>query len=70
MNVDVADTAAAETVLLDEAKDLVHPHRRIDKDQGWVPERLRGGASRFGWVPPSRASRFALSRSINAFNPS
>ena len=49
---------------------VVHPHRRVDEDQRLIPDRLRGAALRFGCVPPSRASRFALSRSIRALNPS
>ena len=41
---------------------VIHPHRRIDEDQGLVWLRLRGAAFRAGWLPPKRARRRALSR--------
>ena len=52
------------------AAQVVDPYRGVDQDQGLVSERLRGEAFRLGCVPPRRASRLALSRSISAFKPS
>src|SRR5262245_62184909 len=48
---------------------MVDPDRRIDQDHGRVA-RWRGGAFSLDWVPPSRASRRALSRSIRALSAS
>ena len=45
------------------------PNRRIDQDHADVGRR-RGGAFRRGSLPPSRASRRALSRSIRALSAS
>jgi hypothetical protein len=46
---------------------VIHPHRRIHEDQAARSARLRGAAWSSGCVPPKRASRLALSRSIKAF---
>jgi hypothetical protein len=45
---------------------VIHPHRGVDEDQVVLLWRLRGAALSCGWLPPSRASRLALSRSISA----
>lgn len=44
------------------AAQVVHPHRRINQDQDFGSERLRRAALKPGSVPPSLASRRALSR--------
>lgn len=49
---------------------MVDPVRRIDQYQEVDPERRRGGDLKLRWLPPSRARRLALSRSIRAFKPS
>jgi hypothetical protein len=49
---------------------VIDPHRGVDQDQAGFPVRLRGAALREGWVPPSRARRLALSRSMSALKPS
>ena len=52
------------------AAQVIDPHRGIDEDQGLAGWRLRTATVRFGWLPPSRASRRALSRSISALSAS
>jgi hypothetical protein len=42
---------------------MIYPHRRIDQDHAEVGRRRRGVLSR-GSLPPRRANRRALSRSI------
>src|ERR1035438_6318116 len=49
---------------------VIDPHGRVDQNQTGLPWRLRGAAFNVGCVPPSRARRLALSRSMRAFNPS
>lgn len=49
---------------------VVNPDRGVDQDQVEFPARRRWAASSEGCVPPSRARRLALSRSINAFKAS
>jgi hypothetical protein len=49
---------------------VIDPHRRVDQNQSGLPWRLRGAAFNLGCVPPSRARRRALSRSMSAFKPS
>ena len=49
---------------------VIDPDRRVDQDQDEVSWRLRGAAFSWGWVPPSRARRRALSRSMRALRPS
>jgi hypothetical protein len=49
---------------------MIDPHRRVDQNQTAILWRLRGAAFNLGCVPPSRARRLALSRSMRAFNPS
>src|SRR4051812_20631101 len=51
------------------ALEMVDPDRRIDEDHARLGRR-RGTGERSGSVPPSRASRRALSRSINALKAS
>jgi hypothetical protein len=48
---------------------VIDPHRGIDEDHPSAGLR-RGAASSPGSLPPSRARRRALSRSIRAFRPS
>jgi hypothetical protein len=48
---------------------VVDPYGRIDQNHEGVAARLLGTGLSRGWVPPSFASRRALSRSISAFNP-
>jgi hypothetical protein len=50
--------------------EVIDPNRGIDQDQASVSSRRRGAGSSSGSLPPNLASRLALSRSINAFNPS
>lgn len=66
------DNAALEKIdqLRIAAAQVVDPHRCVNQDQDPVSERLRGETFRLGCVPPRRASRLALSRSISAFKPS
>ena len=49
---------------------VINPHRRVDQNQTGLAWRLRGAAFNLGCVPPSRARRLALSRSMSAFKPS
>jgi hypothetical protein len=49
---------------------MIDPHGRVDQNQAGLPWRLRGAAFNVGCVPPNRARRLALSRSMSAFNPS
>jgi hypothetical protein len=49
---------------------VVNPYRRVGEDHIAAEERLLGIGSSCGWVPPSLASRKALSRSMSAFSPS
>jgi len=49
---------------------VIDPHGRVDQNQAERSCRLRGAAFNVGWVPPNRARRLALSRSMRAFNPS
>src|SRR4051812_37422837 len=51
------------------AAQMVDPDRGIHQDHAALIRR-RGGAFKSGWVPPSRASRYALSRSMSAFSAS
>jgi hypothetical protein len=48
---------------------MVDPYGRVDQNHP-RPVRRRGGAVRWGSLPPSFASRRALSRSINALSAS
>jgi hypothetical protein len=48
---------------------MVNPDRGVDKDHR-AGGRRRGGAFARGSLPPKRANRRALSRSIRAFKPS
>jgi len=48
---------------------MVDPDRGINQDHSRASRR-RGAAARSGWLPPNRASRRALSRSINALSAS
>src|SRR5262245_828152 len=52
--------------------EMLHPDRRVDQDQRPFRPfvRRRRGTRSEGSVPPRRASRRALSRSINARSPS
>jgi len=49
---------------------VIDPNGRVDQNQTGLPRRLRGAGFKVGCVPPSRARRLALSRSMRAFNPS
>jgi hypothetical protein len=49
---------------------VIDPHGRVYQNQAERACRLRGAALNVGWVPPNRARRLALSRSMRAFNPS
>ena len=49
--------------------EMIHPDRRIDKDHAGSGRR-RGAGVKSGSVPPSRANRRALSRSISAVKAS
>ncbi len=66
---DVRSFQQADKLRIATAK-MIDPHRRVDQDQTGIPWRLRGAAFNLGCVPPSRARRLALSRSMSAFNPS
>jgi hypothetical protein len=48
---------------------VIDPHGRVDQNQTGLPLRLRGAAFNLGCVPPNRARRLALSRSMSAFKP-
>jgi hypothetical protein len=48
---------------------MLHPDRRIGQDHERAGRR-RGGAFSLGWVPPRRANRRALSRSMSALSAS
>jgi hypothetical protein len=49
---------------------VIDPHGRVDQNQTGLRWRLRGAVFNVGCVPPNRARRLALSRSMRAFNPS
>jgi hypothetical protein len=49
---------------------MIDPDRRIDQDHGRVVGRRRGVTFNLASVPPSRANRRALSRSISALSAS
>src|SRR5262245_61046870 len=51
------------------AAQMIDPDRRVDQNHAGSSRRL-GGALNSGSLPPRRASRRALSRSISAFNAS
>src|SRR3954469_4069378 len=50
------------------APQMIDPDRAVGQDH--LPKRRRGGAFNLGEVPPNRARRRALSRSINALSAS
>src|SRR5450432_3329797 len=50
--------------------EVVDPDGRVDEDHAPAADRLRGTGKIRGCVPPSRASRRALSLSIRALRPS
>jgi hypothetical protein len=50
--------------------EVIDPDLRIDQDQAGFPERLRGAVFSADCVPPNRARRLALSRSISALSAS
>jgi hypothetical protein len=52
------------------ATQMIHPDRSVDEDQDFGEWRRRGAGFSSGWVPPKRARRRALSRSISARKPS
>jgi hypothetical protein len=49
---------------------MVDPYRCVDENQDLILCRRRGATFRLGWLPPSLASRLALSRSMRALRPS
>lgn len=49
---------------------VIDPNGRVGHNQTGRFKRLRGAAFNVGCVPPSRAGRLALSRSMRAFDPS
>jgi hypothetical protein len=79
MRIDIADAEAGQGFVIDKTKhrvagtEVADPNRRIDRDRAsdyLATRRRRGADLSRGSLPPSRASRRALSRSINAFNAS
>ena len=52
------------------AANVIQPNGGINQNQTGLSMRRRGAGLIEGCVTPSRASRFALSRSMSAFKPS